>query len=100
MNDNNELNSNECTLYIAAQIRPFIPYPKAIITFKIFCKALLGNAIEFYTCEIDDYSTYDFDNQFKFDIMECINTTLKNGAKIKFRLNSEIEDINIFKRGS
>lgn len=93
MNDNNELNSNECTLYIAAQVRPIIPYPKAIITFKTFCRVLFGTAIEFYKYEIDDYSSYDFDNQFKFDIMDYIDTRLKDRTKIKFRLNSEIEDI-------
>ena len=88
------INTNdECTLYIAAQVRPIIPYPKAIITFKTFCKALLGSAIEFYTCEIDDYSTYDFSNQFKFDIIDFINIVLKNESKIKFMLNSEIKDI-------
>ena len=87
------ITNDECILYIAAQVRPIIPYPKAIITFKTFCKALLGAAIDFYKYEIDDYSTYDFDSQFKFDIMDYINNTLKNRSKIKFRLNSDIKDI-------
>ena len=87
------ITNDECILYIAAQVRPIIPYPKAIITFKTFCKTLLGAAIDFYKYEIDDYSTYDFDSQFKFDIMDYINNTLKNRSKIKFRLNSDIKDI-------
>ena len=49
--------NDECILYIAAQVRPIIPYPKAIITFKTFCRVLFGTGIKLYKYEIDDYST-------------------------------------------